>query len=104
VIRKLVGVVVLLAVGGALGYYALAHHIVRSDEGLVTVPKRQVAIADTYADIRAWKLADFRAHPDLVKALVDAGHADLIPGQIAGDLANVIRGAVEGIFKRDDRK
>lgn len=54
-------------------------HLVRTEKGLVVVPKRFVGLAGTRADIRRWTWDDAVAHPDLSRALIKAGYSDLLP-------------------------
>ena len=83
-IRKLVGVVVLVLIGAGLMYYALGHHFVKTKEGTITVPKASLGLADTYVNITEWKAADFADHPEVTKALIDNGHEDVVLTTAAG--------------------
>ena len=100
-IRKLVVAVILLALGGALTYYGLSHHIVQTADGMISVPKAQLAVEDTYADIREWDLSEFEAHPALVRALAADGHGDLLPEQAARKRGDLLKGVVEDVLSRD---
>ena len=74
-IRKLIASLILLAIGGFLTWYALAHHIVTTADGRVVVPKAELSFTDTFVDITAWSASDALAHKHVAKALVDHGHA-----------------------------
>ena len=77
-VRKIslaVAAVVAAAVVGGLS----TRHFVRTDRGLVVVPKRFLALSGTCADVRGWTWDDAQAHPDLQRALLDAGYADVLP-------------------------
>lgn len=95
-IKKLVIAVFLLALGGVLTYYGLGHHFIKTKEKAVVVPKAQMALAETFVDIRDWEAADFTEHPRVAKALIDNGHAEVIPQQAAGKLGDQIRDAFLG--------
>ena len=55
------------------------HHLVRTDKGLVVVPKRFVCLSGTRVDIRGWTWDDAVAHHDVSRALINAGYTDLLP-------------------------
>ena len=78
IMKKIVAVVIGLAVLAGLVYWSAAHHAVRTDQGVLVVAKRYLGIADTFADVRAWSSADFDGHPDLQAALVSGGYGDLL--------------------------
>ncbi len=76
--KKLIGSLVAVVILGGLAYWAASHHVVRTDEGTLVLAKRFLTYADTYVDVRAWSSADFAAHPELWRALVDQGYQDLL--------------------------
>ncbi len=78
-IKSAIGTVIVLAVGAFLAYYAMGHHIVKTDKGYITMPKKEMSISNTFADIRNWERGDFEAHPEITKALLENGHEDLVP-------------------------
>ena len=76
--KKIVAAVVGLAVLAGLAYWGAAHHVVRTDKGVLVVAKRYLAAGDTFVDARTWSSADFDGHPDLKAALVSGGYEDLL--------------------------
>ena len=78
IMKKIVAVVIGLAVLAGLVYWSAAHHAVRTDQGVLVVAKRYLGIADTFADVRAWSSADFDGHPDLKAALISGGYEGLL--------------------------
>jgi hypothetical protein len=78
-IRKAISALFLIAVGAALTYYALGHHVVRTGKGHISVPKAQMGVAQTYVDIRGWERSEFEEHPELTAALLENGYEDLVP-------------------------
>ena len=79
-VRKISLAVVVAAVVAAAVLGGLStRHFVRTDRGLVVVPKRFLALSGTCADVRGWTWDDAQAHPDLQRALLDAGYADVLP-------------------------
>lgn len=78
-IRKAMSALFLIAIGAALAYYALGHHVVRTDKGHVSVPKAQMGLTQTYVDIRGWERSEFEEHPELTAALLENGYEDLVP-------------------------
>lgn len=78
-IRRLVSSLFLIAVGAVLAYYALGHHIVKTQDDVLTVPKARKQLKNTYVDISDWERSDFEEHPEFTKALLEDGHEDLVP-------------------------
>ena len=71
---------VLLAGAAAVSLAWLSgHHLVKTQKGLVVVPKRFVGLSGTCADIRAWTWNDAVANADLSRALIRAGYGELLP-------------------------
>ena len=97
-IKKLIGAAVLILVGAGLMYYALSHHIVKTREGTLTVPKAGLALADTYVNITEWKADDFTQHPELTKALIDNGHGDLVVKAAAGGVVDWLKRTADEVL------
>jgi phenylalanyl-tRNA synthetase beta subunit len=73
-------IAVLLAISVTASMVWLSgHHLVKTDKGLVVVPKRFVGLKGTRVDIRSWTWADAVAHPDVSRALIKAGYEELLP-------------------------
>jgi hypothetical protein len=94
-IRRLLFAALLIVLGGVLTYFSLGYHYVRTDDGWLMVPKTEMHFNDTFVDIREWSLRDYREHPELVEALVEDGHADVIPDQLTEQL----REALDSLFR-----
>jgi hypothetical protein len=71
--------VFLLALGAALAHYALGHHILKTERGHISVPKAQMTLSHTYADITDWEREDFEQNPKITRALLEHGHEELVP-------------------------
>ena len=78
-IRKAMCAVFLIALGAGLAYYALSHHLIKTDKGYLSVAKVRMTAKKTYVDIRAWKRTDFEENPAVTAALLEHGHEDLVP-------------------------
>ncbi len=74
----LVGVVI----GGALVYGSMEYHLVRTQDGFISVAKINPAWNDTYVDVRNFGFDDWGRHKDLVAALLAAKKE-----QVLGDAA-----------------
>ena len=61
-----------LIVGGLLVFGSLKYHIVRASDGVHMVPKLSASFAETYVDIRSFRLSDWNDHRSLAVALVQA--------------------------------
>ena len=70
-------VLVLAVLAGAAGWCA-GHHVVRTDQGVLVLAKRYLACGDSFVDVRAWSSADFDRRPELTRALVAGGYADVL--------------------------
>jgi len=79
--RKILSAAFFFVLGGMLSACAIGFHVVRSDIGMLAVRKTRPTVKDFYVDIRRWNRQDWKAHPDLAKALAAAGHQDLVPRQ-----------------------
>lgn len=78
-IKSAIGTVIVLAIGGFLVYYGMGHHVVKTDQGYITMPKEEMSISNTFADIREWEREDFEEHPEITTALLKNGYEDLVP-------------------------
>ena len=94
-IRRFLSVVFLIALGGALTYFGLRYHYVMTSDRMLVVEKTEMSFTDTYADVRDWSAGDFQKHPELVRALIEGGHTDLVPAQLSDKLRN----ALENLFR-----
>ncbi|GIT30206.1 MAG: hypothetical protein Ct9H300mP1_22520 [Planctomycetaceae bacterium] len=73
-----------MAVGGGLVFSAHHYHLVRTGEQFLLIPKIEVSLVDPYVDVRDWGLDDWEKHPQLLAAMKDHGHADLLPETRSG--------------------
>ena len=75
------GVVVVLLMFTTFGslVWLAGHHLVKTEKGLVVVPKRFVRLAGTRVDIRGWTWNDAVAHHEVSRALINAGYTDVLP-------------------------
>lgn len=71
-----------VVVGGALVYFAMNFHVIRSREGFDLVPKVHPQLASTYVDIRDFQVADWAQHAEIAAALVQANRRDLLDNAI----------------------
>ena len=67
-----------MVVGSVATLAALNFHLIRTTDSWAVVPKRHLALTDTYVDIRDWGLSDWTEHADLVYTLHKNGRQDLI--------------------------
>lgn len=68
--------------GGALIYFAMNFHVIRSQEGFDLVPKVHPQLATTYVDIREFQVADWAQHAEVAAALVQANRKDLLDNAV----------------------
>jgi len=86
-----------VAVGGGLMWGGFNYHFIRTKDGFETVKKRNVTLTDAYVDTRAWSIADWSKHPDLVWSLTQNGKTDLINS--AGTYETTLKNAWENFQK-----
>ena len=83
--RKLLSVIFWILVGMGLMYWLLHHHIIKTKDGWILVPKSQLELRETFVNISGWTSKDLKTHPQVATALVEHGHRDLIVGLLAGE-------------------
>lgn len=76
--RRLFALVFGALLGAAAMFIAFKFHVVRTKDDWVFVPKPSASLVDAYSDVREWDTAEWTKHPQLVKALVLTGRADLV--------------------------
>lgn len=54
------------------------NHIVQTNDKWLFVPRSGVSLNDMYADVRKWGPEEWRAHIQLSKDLLKAGHAEVM--------------------------
>ena len=94
--------VVFFALGVGATYYGLSHHVVRTEEKVLAMPKLELAIAETYVDIREWTSEDFSAHPAVTEALIRHGHQALIPNRAIETLGDKIKDVIGEILIQNE--
>ncbi len=88
-----------LLAGTGLAAFATQYHLVRSNEGVLVVPRSEKApLRSTYVDVREWSLAMWRQYPEVSTALTRTGRADLITEGVASGMAEefgMLRGTTD---------
>lgn len=77
--RKFVGAVFCIGLGAVLMTCAFGLHFIQSPTGFSVIWKSRPSLKDVYVDVRRWKRDEWKNHPDLVKALHEAGKSDVVP-------------------------
>ena len=76
--RRLIAVVIGMAIGGGAVYGAFQFHVVRTDQTFLVVAKQHADWHDAYVDIRGWSHREWAAHRELSGNLIAAGRGDLV--------------------------
>jgi hypothetical protein len=76
--RRLIALLLGVAVGGGSMYAAFQYHVVRTEKNYLVVRKQRPDWHDAYVDIRGWNHRDWGAHRDLSNDLTAAGRGDLV--------------------------
>ena len=84
--RRLFAVLFGVMIGGGLVFIAFEFHVVRTKETFYLVPKKQSGLADSYADIRSWKPAQWKEHSELAQNLTASGRGHLIGDSLTDGL------------------
>jgi hypothetical protein len=87
-----------MVVGAALLAGAMNYHFVRSQQGLLMVPKLSKGLDDPYVDIRAFTLEDWQQHRALAAALIQSDKAELLADSSLSNFRNSINGVLDGLF------
>ena len=76
--------------GGVVAATVYSSHIVQTEETWLIVPRVGVNVKDIYADVRHWGMEDWKAHPELSRDMVKAGHAEILRTQATERLTDDI--------------
>lgn len=79
---------------------AMNFHLVRSDDGMLMIPKVTKGLHDPYADIRAFTLDDWQQHRPLAAAIVQANKSELLADSSLSNFRQSIEGVLEGLLSR----
>lgn len=85
--------------GGALVYFAMNFHVIRSREGFDLVPKVHPQLATTYVDISEFQVSDWANNAEIAAALVQANRKDLLDNAINDTLDQ----GIDRLLNRDSR-
>lgn len=79
------------ALGASAMFFSLQYHVVHSHDGFQVIPRTpQQSIGLAYTDIRGWTPSQWTDRPELARALMAHGSADLISESVAGTLADTV--------------
>lgn len=76
--RRLIGLIFAVGLGAVAMFLAFSVHIVRTESDWHFVKKQKTEFADCFADVREWDAREWGQHPQLKKALVQAGKGEII--------------------------
>ncbi|NND99516.1 MAG: hypothetical protein HKN47_19550 [Pirellulaceae bacterium] len=77
------------------------YHVVRSQEGVVLVPKISNNLSDIYVDVREFDLVKWKQHKPLAAAIVQSNQAHLLEDSSLRTFGKTIRGLVDGLFRNE---
>lgn len=87
-----------MVAGAMLVAAAMNFHLVRSDDGILMIPKLTKGLHDPYADIREFTLDDWQQHRPLAAALVQANKSELLADSSLNNFRRSIDGVSEGLL------
>jgi hypothetical protein len=87
------------AVGAALIYAALTHHLLRTSSGWEFVPKTTATFEDSYVDVREFGLVNWADHRELVAALIKADKNQVLGDAARSTLEVNVKGMLDGFRK-----
>ncbi len=73
---------VLVGAGGL--YFAQSFHVLRTNDGLVTIRKTNSTLQDAYVDVRGFTAVDWTERPALSAAVLASDRGDLMQGAVGG--------------------
>ena len=79
-----------MIVGGGIVCFAFEYHVLRTNNGVVLIPKKPACLGNQYVDVRTWKPSDWQSHPELVEAIVAHGRSDLFGSSVNEHLRELI--------------
>ena len=90
-----------MIVGAVMLAGAMNYHFVRSEQGLLMVPKISKGLADPYVDIREFTLQDWQEHRALAAALIQSDKAELLADSSLSSFRSSMNGVLDGLFGSD---
>ena len=97
------GSFVLGVVIGALALHTTMNfHVVRTDQGTHLVRKTTPKMSGLYADIRQYDANDWRANPDLARAMIMANRRDLVGQSPQGGLRASLGSVIATVMGRSE--
>lgn len=73
-----------ITVGSVTALLALQYHLVRTDDGLVVIPRvHQPPVRSAYVDTRSWTLDMWKNYPEVTEAVILSGRSNLIVDRAA---------------------
>lgn len=82
-------------VGGGLVYGSERYHVLRTNQGIETVPKLSASFSETYVDVRNFNATDWADHQGLAADVLRAGKEYLIKDAVVDQ----VRQKVDGLLK-----
>lgn len=99
--KKLIGLVLTLALGAGLMFMAMNYHVVRANDGHHFIPKAEAGLGQAYVDIREFTVADWKETSTLAQNIANSDDAVLqqeaLKSGFVNTAGNVLRGAIEGL-------
>ncbi|HXT59095.1 MAG TPA: hypothetical protein VN699_10690 [Pirellulales bacterium] len=86
-----------MGVGGALVYGAERYHVLRTNQGLETVPKLSASFSETYVDVRGFGPSDWADHQGLAADVLRARKEYLIQGAVADKVRQKVDGLLQDL-------
>jgi hypothetical protein len=84
--RRLIALLLGVAIGGGLMFGAFQYHVLRTDKTFLFIRKQSADWHDAYVDIRGWTYRDWANHRVLSNNLIAAGRGDLVTRSVADQL------------------
>lgn len=91
---RLTALIIGIVVGGLLMLFSFNYHVVRTSETVLVVPKTTTQLQGAYVDITGWKSSDWIEQKAFTKAMIDAGHGDLVQTSVTKDLMDRVLGGI----------
>jgi hypothetical protein len=86
-----------MAVGGGMVYGAERYHVLRTSQGLETVPKLSASFSETYVDVRGFGASDWADHQGLAADVLRAHKEYLIQDAVADKVRQKVDGLLQDL-------
>jgi hypothetical protein len=94
--KRVAGFLIGAVLGGCLVFFGQRYHVLRTEDGLTTVPKMSATFRQTYVDVRGFSVSDWMENRSLMAAVLKADKGHLIQQGVADQIRHRMNRLLEG--------